>query len=79
MKKEARIYTGGKTSSSINSVGKTEWLCAKEQTGLLSHSKYKIQKQPKGPPRDEQINKIWDVYIYIYMYTHTHTHTHTHI
>ena len=32
MAKEARIYTGEKTSSSINSVGKTGWLCAKEQT-----------------------------------------------
>ena len=31
----------------------------------------KIQKQPKGPSRDEWIKNIWG--------THTHTHTHIYI
>ena len=41
----------------------------------------KIRKQPKGPPTDEWIKKVWYKYIhngiYICMYTHTHTQTHT--
>ena len=40
MKKEAKIFNGQKTASSINGVEKTGQLHAK-QTGLLSHTMYK--------------------------------------
>ena len=41
MTKEARIYKGEMTASSINGAGKTGQLRAEESTGLLSHTIYK--------------------------------------
>ena len=41
MTKEARIYNGEKTASSINGAGKTWQLREKNQTGLLSYTTYK--------------------------------------
>ena len=38
MTKEARIYNEGKTVSTINGVGKTGWLHAKESNGQHSHT-----------------------------------------
>ena len=32
----------------------------------------KTWKQPECPSTDEQIKKMWCIYIYIYIYTHTH-------
>ena len=41
MTKKARIYNVVKTASSINGVGKTGQIHAKNETGLLSHTIYK--------------------------------------
>ena len=41
MTKDARIYNGEKTVSSINDVGKLDSYMQKNQTGLVSHIIYK--------------------------------------
>jgi hypothetical protein len=41
MTKQARIYNREKIASSINGVGKTEQLPAKNQIGLLSQTQYR--------------------------------------
>ena len=45
MTKEARIFSGRKTDSSLNCVGKTGKLHAKESNGLLSHTMHKINSK----------------------------------
>ena len=39
----------------------------------------KVWKQPKCPPTDDYIKKMWHIYIYIYIYIHIHIYTHAHI
>jgi len=45
MTKEARIFSGRKTDSSLSCVGKTGKLHAKESNGLLSHTMHKINSK----------------------------------
>ena len=45
MAKEARIYNGEKTASSINDVEKTGQLHGKNQIGPFSHTMYKNKLQ----------------------------------
>ena len=45
MTKEARIFSGRKTDSSLNCVGKTGKLHAEESNGLLSHTMHKINSK----------------------------------
>ena len=51
MTNKARIYNGVKTTSLTNGVGKPRELYAKNQTGLLSHTKKEKKKK-----RKKQIN-----------------------
>ena len=54
MTKEARIYNGEKTVSSVSSAGKTGQLMQKNETGTLPNtihkSKLKIDQGPKCKP-----------------------------
>ena len=45
MTKEARIFSGRKTDSSLSCVGKTGKLHAKESNGILSHTMHKINSK----------------------------------
>ena len=57
MTKEARIYNGEKTTSSINGVGKTSWP-QNNQTGLFSQTSYKNKQKKDFKVRLETIKLL---------------------